>query len=62
MRGKQKNDPRQAAKAEGVPLADEFDREAAMLGASDKFISFLEARSKETEDIPFQKVREKRGM
>ena len=42
--------------------ADEFDREAAALGSSKKFSSFLEARSNETGDIPISKVREKRGI
>jgi len=41
--------------------ADELDREAAALGASDKFMSFLEERSKERGDIPIIEVREKRG-
>jgi hypothetical protein len=41
--------------------ADEFDREVAALGRSDKFMSFLEQRSKETGDLPIGKVREKRG-
>jgi hypothetical protein len=41
--------------------ADEFVREAAALGASEKFASLLEARSKETGDIPLRKVRQKRG-
>ncbi len=42
--------------------ADEFDREAAALGGSEKFMSFLSARSNESDDIPISKVREKRGM
>ena len=42
--------------------ADEFDREVAALGASEKFTSFLDARSKETGDIPLQEVRRKRGL
>jgi len=42
--------------------ADEFDREVAALGASEKFTSFLNARAKETGDIPLGKVRQKRGM
>ncbi len=41
--------------------ADEFDREVSALGASEKFASFLEARSKETGGIPLRKVRQKRG-
>ena len=43
-------------------LADEFEREVATLGASDKFMSFLEARSKETGGIPISKIREKRDL
>ena len=42
--------------------ADEFDREVAALGASERFASFLEARSKETGDIPLREARQKRGM
>ena len=42
--------------------ADEFDREVAALGSSDRFLSFLETRSKQTGDIPISKVREKRGI
>ncbi len=42
--------------------ADEFDREVAALGASEKFASFLDARSKETGGIPLRKVRQKRGL
>ncbi len=33
-------------------LADEFDREVAALGASERFMSFLDARSKESGGIP----------
>lgn len=42
--------------------ADDFDREAAALGSSEKFLSFLEARSTETGDIPISKIRGKRAM
>ena len=42
--------------------ADEFDREVAALGSSDKFMSFLDARSKEEEDIPLSEARSKRGL
>jgi hypothetical protein len=42
--------------------ADEFDREVAALGASEKFSAFLDARSKETGDIGLRKVRQKRGI
>ncbi len=45
-----------------LEAADEFDRELAALGASEKFASFLDARSKETGDIPLRKVRQKRSM
>ena len=41
--------------------ADEFDREVAALGASEKFTSFLKARSEETNDISLGEVRRKRG-
>ena len=42
--------------------ADEFDREAAILGASERLLSFLEDRSKEDDDIPLEEIRRKRGM
>ncbi|MBU4271072.1 MAG: hypothetical protein KKE86_12115 [Planctomycetes bacterium] len=42
--------------------ADEFDREAAALGGSNKFMSFLSARSNEGGDTPIDKVRKKRGL
>ena len=42
--------------------ADEFDREVAALGSSDKFMSFLDARSKEEKDIPLSEARSKRGL
>jgi len=42
--------------------ADEFDREAAALGASDRFTSFLTARSEEGPDIPLSEVRKRRGI
>jgi hypothetical protein len=42
--------------------ADEFDREVAALGRSEKFMSFLDARAKETGDIPLETVRKKRGL
>ena len=41
--------------------ADEFDREVAALGRSDKFMSFLKRRSEETGDLPIGKVRRKRA-
>jgi hypothetical protein len=45
-----------------VEHADEFDREAVALGDSEKFMSFLEARSNEAGDIPLAEVRKKRGL
>lgn len=42
--------------------ADDFDREVAALGGSDKFLSFLETRSKEADDIPISEVRAKHGI
>ena len=36
--------------------ADGFDREVAALGASEEFASFLDARSKETGDIPLRRA------
>jgi hypothetical protein len=42
--------------------ADEFDREAAALGASDKFMSFLERRSKETGDVSLAEALKRRGL
>jgi hypothetical protein len=42
--------------------ADEFDQEVAALGAGEKFTFLLDARSKETGDIPLRKVRGKRGI
>lgn len=41
--------------------ADEFDKEVASLGASQKFTSFLEERSKESEDLSLKEVRRKYG-
>jgi len=37
--------------------ADEFDREVATLGGSEKFMSFLEARAKEGGDLPVEEIR-----
>lgn len=42
--------------------ADDFDREVATLGASEKFMAFLEARSKETGDIPIDEIRRRHGI
>jgi len=39
-----------------LETADDFDREAVSLGSSKKFMSFLEARSKETGDIPMSEI------
>jgi hypothetical protein len=41
--------------------ADDFDREVATLGASEKFMSFLEARSKEKGSVPLSEIRKKHG-
>ena len=62
------------AKSEGVLIhsasgedfvleqADDFDREVAALGSSEKFSSFLSDRSKEADDIPIEEVRKKHDM
>lgn len=42
--------------------ADEFEREVASLGSSDKFMSFLEERSREQRDIPIEEAAKKRGI
>jgi hypothetical protein len=42
--------------------AEEWDREVAALGVNDGFMSFLDARSKETEDLPLSEARAKRGL
>jgi hypothetical protein len=42
--------------------ADAFDRETAALGNSEKFLAFLDTRSKENGDISLANMREKRGM
>ena len=42
--------------------ADEFDRQVAALGTSERFASFLHKRSKEAGDIPISGVREKPGL
>lgn len=36
--------------------ADEFEREVAALGASDRFMSFLQRRSREGREIPSTEV------
>ena len=38
--------------------ADEFDREVGALGASDKFMSYLNARSEESEELTLKQVRD----
>lgn len=45
-----------------LELAGDLDREVAVLGASDEFVSFLDVRSKETGDIPLSEARAKRGL
>ena len=45
-----------------VERADAFDRELAMLGGSAKFMSFLEDRSQESEDLSLNAVKDKRGL
>jgi len=42
--------------------ADEFEREVAALGASDKFMSFLQKRSQEGEEIPASEVAKRLGI
>ena len=42
--------------------ADELEREVTSLGSSDKFMSFLEERSREKRDIPIEEVAKKRGI
>jgi hypothetical protein len=42
--------------------ADTFDKEVASLGSSERWMSFLAERSKETGDLPLKAVREKRGI
>lgn len=39
--------------------ANDFDREAVSFGDSEKFMSFLETRSKEDGDIPMSEIRKK---
>jgi hypothetical protein len=40
----------------------EFEREVASLGSSEKFMPFLEERSREQRDIPIEEVAKKRGI
>ena len=42
--------------------ADEFEREVAALGASDKFMSFLQKRSQEGEEISASDVAKQLGI
>jgi hypothetical protein len=42
-----------------LELADEFEREVAALGASDKFISYLKARADESDDLTLKQVRDR---
>jgi len=41
-----------------LEAADEFDREVAMLGQSDKFMQFLAERSKEAGTIPLEQLKQ----
>jgi len=43
-----------------LEAADDFDREAALLGQSDRFMAFLHQRSKEPGATPLAQVRKKR--
>lgn len=45
-----------------IERADEFDREVAALGSSDRFMEFLDARSKETGNVPIHAARKRHGM
>ena len=40
----------------------DFEKEVASLGSSDKFMSFLEERSREKPDIPIKEVAKKQGI
>jgi len=39
--------------------ADEFEREVVALGSSDKFMSYLQGRSDESDDLTLKQVRER---
>jgi hypothetical protein len=41
-----------------LEAADEFDREVAMLGQSEKFMQFLAERSKEAGTIPLEQLKQ----
>ena len=43
-----------------LEAADEFDREVALLGQSDRFMAFLQERSKEPGGTPLAEIRKKR--
>jgi hypothetical protein len=45
-----------------LEAADDFDREAAALGGSERFLTFLQARSTASDDIPIDELRKKRGL
>ena len=42
--------------------ADDFDREAAVLGSSESFSSFLKTRSEEPGQVSIEEIRKKRGL
>jgi hypothetical protein len=41
--------------------ADDFDREVAALGGSDKFMAFLDERSRESKEIPLSEAARRRA-
>lgn len=52
--------------AEGIDFlleeADEFEREVATLGNSEKFMTFLERRSKERSEVPASEIANRLGI
>lgn len=42
--------------------AEDFEREVVSLGGNEKFMSFLEMRSKESGDIPLSEICQKNGV
>ena len=42
--------------------ADDFDREVAALGKSERFMAFLNSRSKEKDEQNLHEIRNKRGI
>jgi len=42
--------------------ADDFDREVATLGESERFMSFLSSRAEETEEVSLSEARAKRNL